>query len=87
MKAVEDVGRDALVDIVQSLQNWLYLDEVDQGDETVECWNPGKEWSPADVCEFMAGKLSEHKLVPEVLGDEPEPPPESGCRICGGLDH
>jgi hypothetical protein len=88
MKSVESLDHAALVDIVKTLQAWLYLGETAAADgETItEVWDPENEWSPADVCEFMAGKLSEHKLVPEFLGDEPREP-VSKCEICGGPNH
>ena len=89
MKAVSDLSHEDLVDIVEQLQAWLYLDEVevetdDGKGEFVQEWNPDKEW-PLEVCEFMAGRLSDLGLVPEFLGDEPKLESPS-CDICGG-DH
>ena len=76
MKAVENLTTEALVDIVKTLQAWLYLGETggEDGETIVEVFDPDHEWNCADVCEAMASKLSEHGLVPEVLGEEPEEP-------------
>ena len=41
-----ELSRQALVEIVSGIQSLLYLDVDDER----EFWNPGKEWSPSDVC-------------------------------------
>ena len=76
MKAVENLTFEALVDIVNTLQAWLYLGETggEDGETIVEVFDPDNEWRGADVCEALAGKLSEHGLVPEFLGDLPDNP-------------
>ena len=86
MKAVENLGREALVEIVEAVQSWLYLGDRPIDNEIVEVWDPDLEWSCSDVCEALAGYLSKHGLVPEFLGDEPEELKPS-CEICGGLPH
>ena len=79
MKAVESLNRNTLIGIVKALQAWLYLGETGADDDEffagVEIWDPDHEWSPADICESMASKLSEYGLVPEFRGDEPETHP------------
>lgn len=83
MKAVESLSFEALVDVVKTLQAWLYLGETG-GDEV---FDPDHEWRGADVCEALAGKLSEHGLVPEFLGEEPESPTDpGGCDCCHTWD-
>ena len=74
MKAVENLSRPALVEIVKSLQEQLYLGltGAEDGETVIEDWDPDHEWSGGDVCEFLAGKLGEHGLVPQFVGDEPE---------------
>ena len=86
MKAVKDLSCKDLVNIVEQLQAWLYLDEIEiynsDGDHEIveeirEEWNPNKVW-PLEVCEFMAGMLGDLGLAPEFLGDKPKPE-SSGC--------
>lgn len=71
MKAARDLSHEALIEIVQALQSWLYLGETD-GENIVEVWDPDNDWNGADVCEAMATKLSDHGLVPQFLGDKPK---------------
>lgn len=56
-----ELSREALVDIVTSVQSRLYLDMDRDGREF---WNPAKEWSGADVCQDIQDVLNEHGLVP-----------------------
>ena len=62
MKTPDQLSQDELLDIVQAIQDRLYLDVNDQG---VEFWNPDKQWSGADVCQDLAGLLDQHGLVPD----------------------
>jgi len=66
-----ELSRQALVEIVSGVQALLYLDL--QGER--EFWNPGKEWSGADVCFAVQDLLHQHGLVP---GDEE--PSDDGSR-------
>jgi len=83
MKAVKLLGHEQLVDIVETLQALLYYRWVKVAGDNVEVFDPDSEWSGADVCEAMAGKLKWYKLVPEFLGDEPDTRPPR-CDVCGG---
>lgn len=58
-----ELSRQALVEIASGVQALLYLDV--KGER--EFWNPGKDWSGADVCESIQNLLHQHGLVP---GDE-----------------
>ena len=62
MRKVSDLDHEQLVQIVESIQGFLYLDLDNRG---TEFWNPDKEWSGADVCEHVAGLLGQHDLVPD----------------------
>ena len=67
-----ELSRQALVEIVSRIQALLYLDL--QGER--EFWNPGKEWSGADVCFAVQEMLHRHGLVPgdeESCDDGPRP--------------
>jgi len=66
-----ELSRQALVEIVSGVQALLYLDV--KGER--EFWNPGKEWSGADVCFAVQDLLHQHGLVP---GDEQ--PSDDGTR-------
>jgi hypothetical protein len=60
MRRPQDLGRDALVDIVDALQQAIYLEA--RGGQLV--WNPDKEWEAADALMELAGLLSRHGLAP-----------------------
>ena len=62
MRKVSDLTHEQLVQIVESIQRFLYLDLDARGNEY---WNPDNEWSGADACEHIAGLLSQHDLIPE----------------------
>ena len=62
-----DLPRQALVDIVEHLQQYLFLDMAGCGDPFVkgaEFWNPGKRWD-VELFESLADKLAEYGLRPE----------------------
>lgn len=61
MRSISELSREELEQIVQSVRDLLYLDNDQRGD----LYNPDKHWSGADVCERLAGTLSEFGLVPE----------------------
>ncbi|MEX0867209.1 MAG: hypothetical protein WD030_07615 [Pirellulales bacterium] len=62
MRLISELSREELEQIVQSVQDLLYLDTGQSGD----FYNPEKDWSGADVCESIAATLREFGLVPEV---------------------
>jgi len=64
VKLPQQLSRDALLAIVAGVQGRMYLDLNAAGREY---WNPGKEWSGADVCMEIQYLLHQHGLVP---GDE-----------------
>ena len=66
-----ELSRQALVEIVSGVQSLLYLDL--KGER--EFWNPGKEWSGADVCFAVQDLLHQHGLVPS-----DEQPSDDGTR-------
>ncbi len=76
VKLPHQLSRDALLALVAGVQGRMYLDLDGEGREF---WNPGKEWSGADICMEIQGLLHQHGLVP---GDEEEyvPPPADGAR-------
>jgi hypothetical protein len=55
------LSREALEAIVAKVQGLLYLDMDRAGREF---WNPGKQWSGADVCQDIQDVLQQHGLVP-----------------------
>lgn len=61
MKTPQQLGREELEDIVDAIQQILYLDH--QSEEGL-FWNPDKEWDCADTIDEVALKLREHDLVP-----------------------
>jgi hypothetical protein len=61
VKTPHDLSRAALVEIAATIQGRMYLD---LGDDGCEFWNPGKQWSCADVCMDMQEILSGYGLVP-----------------------
>lgn len=62
MRTANDLNRNQLAEIVESIQGILYLDLDQRG---AQYWNPEKQWSGADVCEHMGGLLDKHGLVPQ----------------------
>ena len=78
MRKVSDLAREQLVEIVEAIQSFLYLDCDDQG---TEFWNPDKDWSGADVCEHVAELLSQHDLIPG--SGQPDDPPNTGAENWG----
>ena len=74
MQRPDDLSRQQLLQIVESVQGYLYLDLDRQGSEF---WNPEKPWSGADVCDHVTRVLDEHGLVPEVpQSAEPDDGPQ-----------
>lgn len=61
VKRPHQLSRDALLAIVAGVQGRMYLDLDTQGREF---WNPGKEWSGADICMEIQNLLHQHGLVP-----------------------
>jgi hypothetical protein len=59
MKQPYDLSRAELERIANAVQRCLYFDE-----NTGE-FDPGHEWSGADVCEALAGVLSDLGMVPD----------------------
>jgi hypothetical protein len=49
------------MDIVARIQGRMYLDLDESGGEY---WNPGKQWSCADVCQDIQDTLHRYDLVP-----------------------
>ena len=74
MRQAAELSREALIEIVETLQGHLYLDL--SGSEEIadgfpphsEYWNPDKSWS-IDLLDSLADKLWQHDLVP--TGIEP----------------
>ena len=62
MRKVEDLTKEELCEIVQRMQELLYLDN-DDGEEYF--WNPDKEWD-VDFLENIADTLQSYELVPAV---------------------
>jgi len=62
MRRASELDREQLIDIVTSIQGFLYLERDERG---VDYWEPDKQWSGADVCGHVAGLLDEHGLVPK----------------------
>ena len=60
MRNVEDLTDQELRQIVQKLQELLYLDSDKEGKTF---WNPDKEWDIA-VLEYLADSLRKCDLVP-----------------------
>jgi len=86
MKAAKDLSHAELVEIVDAICKYLFLEDVEVGTQMLEQWNPDKEWNGADLCGSIATMLGYHGLVPEFVGDEPRDP-DSRCDICGGPNH
>ena len=63
MQRPHELTRDALLEIVDALQQALYLD-VD-GESGGFTWNPAKEWSAADALMELSDVLARHGLAPE----------------------
>ena len=63
MRRPLDLSQDALVQIVDAVQQSLYLD-VRQG---VLAWNPAKSWEAADVLMELAGRWPDHDLAPDYV--------------------
>ena len=63
MRRPQELSRDALVQIVEAVQQSLYLD-VRQG---VLAWNPAKSWEAPDVLMELAGVLAQHDLAPDYV--------------------
>lgn len=61
MKTPHQLGREELEDIVNAIQQILYLDN--QPEERF-FWNPDKEWDCADAFDEIALKQRDHDLVP-----------------------
>ncbi|MCE9555413.1 MAG: hypothetical protein K8T91_18845 [Planctomycetes bacterium] len=61
MKQAKDLTCDQIVALVQSLQNYLYLDQDAQG----RCfWNPDKSWN-SEGLGFLAEALGQYDLLPD----------------------
>ena len=67
MRKAKELGKKELIEIVQEIQELLYLD----GEDGEKCfWNPDKEWD-VDFIESVAGYLREADLVPTVVDKIP----------------
>jgi len=66
MKEPHDLSRAELERIADAVQRCLYFDE-----NTGE-FDPGHEWSGADVCEALAGMLSDLGMVPDEKTEKDE---------------
>jgi len=66
MKEPHDLSRAELERIADAVQRCLYFDE------NTGQFDPGHEWSGADVCEALAFVLSDLRMVPDeqIEGDE-----------------
>ncbi|WP_428308013.1 hypothetical protein [Lacipirellula sp.] len=65
MQRPKDLSRDELEQIVDQLQQALYLKYDEETDAFL--WDPQKEWRGTDVSEAMSNVLSELSMVPEEL--------------------
>lgn len=63
MQRPHELTREALTEIVDALQQALYLD-VD-GESGGFTWNPAKDWSAADALMELSDVLARHGLAPE----------------------
>jgi hypothetical protein len=63
MQRPPDLSRYELERVVDELQQALYLKYDDDTEAFV--WDPDKEWSGFDVCDCLAGLLSQFSLAPE----------------------
>jgi hypothetical protein len=70
MKEPYDLNRAELERIADAAQRCLYFDE------NTGKFDPGHEWSGADVCEALAGVLSDLGMVPD---EETAQGEEAGC--------
>jgi len=66
MKEPHDLSRAELERIADAVQRCLYFDE-----NTGE-FDPGHEWSGADVCEALAFVLSDLEMVPDEKAEADE---------------
>ena len=60
MRRPHELPRAALIEIVDALQQSLYLD----ASEGQFVWTPDKNWSGADALMELAGVLAAHHLAP-----------------------
>lgn len=65
MQRPKDLSREELEQIVDELQQALYLTYDEEADAFL--WDPAKESSGFDVCDAMGKVLSEFLMVPEEL--------------------
>jgi hypothetical protein len=63
MQRPKDLSREQLEAIADELQQRLYLSYNPESDSFY--WDPEKEWSGFDVCEGLAGVLSQLGMIPE----------------------
>lgn len=76
MHRPHELTREALTEIVDALQQALYLDVDDESGGFT--WNPAKEWSAADALMELSLVLARHGLVPDKsVPFAPEKPQES----------
>jgi hypothetical protein len=68
MKGPHDLSRAELERIADAVQRCLYFDE------NTGQFDPGHEWSGADVCEALACVLSDLGMVPDETTEEGEGP-------------
>ena len=81
MKQAEDLSCDQIVALIQSIQEYLYLDCDQQGRSF---WNPEKPWT-GDEFSFIAEALAKYDLVPRetsmaAAANQPEP---CDCQLPG----
>ncbi len=62
MRQAHELTESERLQIIQSIQQLLYLDE---DDERALFWNRDKPWSGADMCQSIAVLLDDHGLVPD----------------------
>ena len=62
MRLANQLNQEELLEIVESIQGFLYLDLDDDGSEV---WNPDKPCSGADTVDHIMHVLDGHELVPQ----------------------
>jgi hypothetical protein len=63
MIEIKDLSLRDLVDLVESIQRYMYLDRSKDGEKFV--WNPDKDWAEAETIENIDHVLSLYGLKPE----------------------
>jgi len=66
MHRPEQLSHTELIDLVDCIQQLLYLDSDGQDLKT---WNPNKQWDGADICDQLALAMSHCGLVPKSVAE------------------